>query len=68
MKLRLNNEQIIEVVYDVIIRFCEHEQYGSELKAIQALSRRLDSLSITKCTKLFNFHRNSSPTGWDNPH
>jgi hypothetical protein len=45
------------VVSDVVIRFSEHDQYGTVEKAVKALSRRLRSLSFQECTELFRFHR-----------
>jgi hypothetical protein len=52
------DQSVSAVVSDVVIRFSEHDQYGTVEKAVKALSRRLGSLTFEECTELFRFHRN----------
>ena len=49
-------EKEIEILSDVIIRYCAHEQYGSERKAVVALEKRLKNLESTNAEKLFQDH------------
>jgi hypothetical protein len=51
------NQDIIDIVSDVVVRFHEHDQYGTKEKAITALSKRIKTLSIQECTELFNTYQ-----------
>jgi hypothetical protein len=46
----------IEIISDVIVRFCSHDQYGDEKKAILALKKRLNIKESDKANTIFKKH------------
>jgi len=48
--------ELNEVVADIVIRFLEHDQYGSARKAIAALRRRVPGYAPAVYEKLFHAH------------
>jgi len=49
-------EKEIEILSDVIVRYCAHEQYGSEQKAVHALKKRLNNMDSTRVKEIFQNH------------
>ena len=54
--MNINNNKIIEVITDVIVRFREHEQYKDKQKAIKAFAKRCPSLSDEKLNETFDLY------------
>lgn len=52
------DKQTSEVIADVLVRFREHDQYGSREKAIKAFAKRCPALSARECQAIFDFHSN----------
>jgi hypothetical protein len=49
----LSDPKINEIVTDVVVRYREHEQYGSQEKAIKAIIRRYPGLSSESASEAF---------------
>jgi hypothetical protein len=50
-----DDEKVLEVLSDVVIRFREHEQYGSRNQALKALSVRCSKLKTTISPETFDY-------------
>lgn len=52
----MEDSKQMEITSDVVIRFLSHDQYGSEARAIEALTERLGKVDKQKAEANFNRH------------
>lgn len=54
----MENPKDLEIISDVVVRFLSHDQYGNEVKAIKALSKRIGKIDLKEAETIFKKHIN----------